>query len=470
MKKKYSLRFQLLLVLLVFVVAILGFIYILQTTFLDEFYKSNKIKTLKNVGNDVAQVVGQDGFDETLDQVGMSNEVCVRIVSNNEELNYTGACTLRNLDNTSINMIAQETIDNGNEKMFDNFRYQRRYDMRPENVYIYARMIEVGNDAAMIMVSSAMTPLNVTISTIKSQYLIIVGVVILMSVVLALLLSRYILKPIKEINDESKNLSRGEYDRNNVSCDSLEIDQLNTTLVEANEDILKAEKARKELLGNVSHDLRTPLTMIVGYGEMIRDLPEENNADNINVIIDEAKRLSTLVNDLIDISKLEDNNVQLHRQTVSVNELLTSVYHQYERYCSSQDIELKLQLAEDVMVDIDPDRIKQVLYNFVNNALNYNDKKEKQIIIGDTVDDGICRIYVHDNGEGIAEADKDKIWDRYYKVDKEHKRHAIGSGIGLSLSRQLLKAHGFEYGVESRLGEYSRFYFDIRISDQRRNA
>ena len=233
----------------------------------------------------------------------------------------------------------------------------------------------------------------------------------------------------------------------------------------ANEDILKAEKAKKELLGNVSHDLRTPLTMIVGYGEMIRDLPEENNEENINVIIDEAKRLSTLVDDLIDISKIDAIKLELSKEKVSLKSLLNEVYHQYDKHCKSQGIELTLNTEEeDAQVEVDVKRIKQVLYNFINNSLNYNDKDKQKIEIGYQKLDDTYRVYVYDNGEGIDEKDINNIWDRYYKVDKEHKRHHIGSGIGLSLAKQLLDAHGFNYGVESQKGEWTRFYFDVQAS------
>ena len=465
MKKKFSLRSQLIIILLIFIVGILGLVYIFQTTFLDDFYKTNKIKTIENVGKNVASSIGDDDLEDFVDQVSMSNEVCVRVVSNSDEYNYVGACTLRGLDNMTINMIANEVIETDNqEKLFDDFHYQRRMDERPEDVYIFAKLIQYNNENIMVLVSSGITPLDATINTLKSQYMIIVGIVFVMTLILALILSRFIVRPIKEINNESKNLSKGEYDGENIRPSSEEFVQLNNTLINANEEILKADKAKKELLGNVSHDLRTPLTMIVGYGEMIRDLPEENNEENINVIIDEAKRLSTLVDDLIDISKIESIKVELNKESISLNELLQSVYHQYELYCKTQGIDLELELSDDVNIEVDEKRIRQVLYNFVNNSLNYNDKDDKKIIIGAQKIDNYYRVYVYDNGEGIDEKDMNNIWDRYYKVDKEHRRHHIGSGIGLSLAKELLEAHGFNYGVESKKGEYSKFYFDVKAS------
>ena len=463
MKKKFSLRLQLVIILLAFVMTLLGLVYFVQTNFLDDFYKAHKMSSIESVARSVCDMVGDDDVADEIEHISMSNEVCVRVVSNVEDYCYTGACTLRGLDYMTINKIASEITEEPNqEKLFDDFHYQRRKDEPPEDVYIFAKLITYNNENVMVLVSSGITPLATTISTIKSQYLLITGVIIAVTIILALILSRFIVKPINDINRESKNLAKGAYDGDLIKTSSKEFAELNETLINANEDINKAEIAKKELIGNVSHDLRTPLTMIVGYGEMIRDLPEENTEENINVIIDEAKRLSTLVDDLIDISKADQIKTELHKEKISLNSFLTEVYRQYEKYCEVQDIDLKLDLKEDITVEIDAKRIKQVLYNFVNNALNYNNKENKEIIIGTDVNpDGSYRVYVFDNGEGIDEKDIANVWDRYYKVDKEHKRTHIGSGIGLSLARSLLEAHGMNYGVESVKGEFTKFYFDV---------
>lgn len=463
MKKRISLRLQLIGILLGFVVLLMGTVYFVQTTFLDDFYRINKIKSIESVGKNIAGKIGDSDFEDIVEQAGMTNEVCIRVVSNNPSYSYTGACTLRGLDNNMINLIAQETMESEEgEKLFDDFRYQRRPDENPENVFIFSKFITYNNEPVMVLVSTGITPLSATISTLKSQYFIITLAVIVMTIILALIISRFILRPVKQISKESRNLSRGEYNGNRVRTDSREMSELNETLVQANEDIQKADRAKKELLGNVSHDLRTPLTMIVGYGEMIRDLPEENTEENLNVIIEEAKRLSTLVDDLIDISKIDTAGVELNKEDIRLSALLEDVYRQYQKYCESQNIDFQLKPSEEnPVINIDVKRIKQVLYNFINNSLNYNGKKHQQIILGTEKKDDVYRVYVYDNGEGIEEKDIQNIWDRYYKVDKEHRRHHIGSGIGLSLSRELLIAHGLNYGVESEPKKYSRFYFDI---------
>lgn len=462
MKKKMSLKLQIVLILLVFIAIVLSVIYFFQTSLLDSFYKANKINYLENVAQEISNNIQNENLVNALDNLSFSNEVCIRIESNSiiGEYESGGACALSKLSNNDISSIYRAIIANGGKKLFNNvfFQYGNTFT---QNIYLYGQIANVNNENILILVSTNIEPLQATIATISDQFKGIAVIVVVATIVLAILMATLILNPVNQIEMEAKNLPSGKYDKGVVKTDSLEIENLNYTLDSANEEIKKADKARKELIGNVSHDLRTPLTMIVGYGEMIRDLPEENNEENINVIIDEAKRLSTLVDDLLDLSKVESGKIELHKSDISLNELLTSVYRQYEQFCLSKNVDFKIDLGEDVIVNADKNRLKQVLYNFVNNALNYNDKENKILEIGVEKIDSKHRVYVYDNGQGIKEEDYDKIWDRYYKVDKEHKRVHLGSGIGLSLSKDILIASNLEYGVESKVGEYSKFYFDI---------
>jgi len=459
LKKKFSLRAQFISLLLIFVLLILGLTYILQTSFLDEFYKTQKIKDLESTSHVIANNINDEDLSEILDKYTLSNEVCVRIVSDKVDAtgyNQNTACALRRLDDGLIHQIKNEIIDNGGNKLFSNFRFA----IAPDNIFdifIYGEIVR--DSDALVLVSSMITPLSATISTIKSQYLLIVIAVVFMTVLLGFMISKLWLKPIKEITNEISKLPQGNYDPLNVSTLNKEFEHLNNSLKNANEQIVVADKAKKDLLANVTHDLRTPLTMIVGYGEMMKDIKKERNDDNIDVIISEAKRLNVLVDDLIDVSKAEAGKIELTKEETSVNDLINSIYKQYKKYCKNQNVDLKIKLIEDKIVSIDIKRITQVIYNFINNALNYNSKDKKEIIIGTEIVNNKYRIYVYDNGDGIKEKDIPLVWDRYYKVDKEHKRSQAGSGIGLALSKNILELHNLEYGVESIENEYTKFYF-----------
>ncbi len=462
--KKLSLRVQISLILLVFMGIVLSLIYFFQTSLLDYFYKENKIQYLQNVASDISNNIQDDDIVDVLDNLSLSNEICIRIEGSSfgvSKYKQSSSCALNKLSSKDISNMMELTSENGGSKLFDNFIFRTDGGYK-QNIYIYGKTVNIAGETMLIMVSSNIAPLQATVQTISDQFKVIILIVCLATLVLALVMAAIIARPVKRIEKEANNLPRGKYNKFNINTECLELDNLNNTLDNANREILKADIARKELIGNVSHDLRTPLTMIVGYGEMIRDLPSENNEENINVIIDEAKRLSTLVDDLLDVSKIESGKIELHKKDVSLNDLLNSVYKQYEQFCLSKNVKFTLNLCDDVTVNIDENRIKQVLYNFINNALNYNDSLDKEIELGCyLLDNGKHRVYVYDNGSGIDPKNIDKIWDRYYKVDKEHKRVHLGSGIGLSLSRDILEASNIEYGVDSKLDEYSKFYFDV---------
>ncbi len=415
-----------------------------------------------SVSDTLVKRISDEDIEGLVAETSYLNEVCVRIETDLTSItsrNNNQVCALNNLSDDQVNDIINITKQEGGSHLFKNYRLS--YPFNDKDLFIYGKVTTLYNQPIVVMVSSTIEPLNATISTIQSQYLIIVAIIIIVTILLALLISQMIIKPIKRINTEVKKLPKGKYDDTKTSHNSSEFKELNDTLVAANKEINKADRARKELLSNVSHDLRTPLTMIVGYGEMIRDIKEENNDENINVIINEAKRLSSLVDDLLDVSRIENEKLVLNLEDVSLNDFLTNVYNQYQKYCSSLGIDFSLELDEDAIITIDKKRIGQVLYNFLNNAINYNDNEHKIIKIMSKEEESRYKISVYDNGQGIKKEDIENIWSRYYKVDQEHVRFHIGSGIGLSLAKQLLDSHGFEYGVESVYGEYSVFYFYI---------
>ncbi len=467
MKKKFSITFKTIIALVAFALFVLGLIYVFQTFYLEDFYIKNKVKLLENTTNEIAVQIESDELDTMVETYSLSNEVCVRIVSDEVSIMgnvRNGMCALNRLDDNMIVQLKNEVDSEGGEKLINNYKFMMPESKEPMDIFIYGKTVSVNASDVLILVSTMVTPLNATVGTLQAQYMFIATIVIIATIVLGIVFSKVVFRPVKEISSKVKDLPQGNYSGEIIKTSTREFRELNENLKEANEQIKKADRLKKELLANVSHDLRTPLTMIVGYGEMIRDIETENTKENINVIIDEAKRLSTLVNDLIDLSKMEADEISLNKEQVNVNDMLKSVYNQYKKYCDQKDVEFVLDLKDDFKAEMDEKRITQVIYNFINNALNYNDKSEKKIVLGTEKLEKIYRIYVYDNGSGIKEEDKEQIWERYYKVDKEHKRFQVGSGIGLAISKDILVKHGFSYGVESEPGEYSKFYFEIEAN------
>lgn len=315
----------------------------------------------------------------------------------------------------------------------------------------------------LVVIETEITPLDSTVETLTVQLICLTLILLPLGIALAVAISRRIAKPITEINESAKRLGEGDYSVRFGGRGSREVGELADTLNFAAEELSKTDGLRRELLANVSHDLRTPLTMIKGYAEVMRDLPGENTPENVQIIIDEAGRLNDLVNDLLDLSRLQAGVLELSRErfdlTGSIKEILT-------RYDKLADFSFPFEPEENIYVMADKLKISQVVYNLVNNAVNYAGA-DKTVALTQEVIGNDVRISVTDTGEGIPQDKLRDIWDRYYKVDQEHRRAQVGTGLGLSIVKNVLDLHGGSYGVISELGKGSTFWFQLPIDKER---
>ena len=282
---------------------------------------------------------------------------------------------------------------------------------------------------------------------------------------IAITTSHYVSKPIHDTTKEAKQLAQQNYDLTFSGGNYRELCELNDTLTYSAHELKKVDELRKELIANISHDLRTPLTMITGYSEVMRDIPGENSPENIQIIIDEANRLSQLVNDLLDISKLESGAVAMENKTLCLTDCIKGIFKRYTKLTEQGGYSIEFEYEKDVYIYADELRISQVLYNLINNAVNYAGE-DKTIIVKQTVNDNEVRIEVIDHGVGIEEDKLEYIWDRYYKVDKEHKQAVVGTGLGLSIVKNILNQYDAKYGVDSILNQGSTFWFTMKIVEK----
>ena len=202
--------------------------------------------------------------------------------------------------------------------------------------------------------------------------------------------------------------------------------------------------------------------MIKGYGEVMRDIPGENTAENIQVVIDETTRLSELVNDLLDLSKIQSGSRKAIFEEFDLTAAIEEIMKRYDAFTAHQGYHITFASNERAMVFADRGMILQVLYNLINNAVNYTGD-DLSVTVKQEVHDGRVHISVTDTGQGISEDELPQIWDRYYKVDKVHRRAMIGTGLGLSIVKGVLELHNAAYGVESKVGCGSTFWFELPI-------
>jgi signal transduction histidine kinase len=246
-----------------------------------------------------------------------------------------------------------------------------------------------------------------------------------------------------------------------------EVYQLSQTLSYASKEISRVDKLQRDLIANVSHDLRTPLTMLKAYAEMIRDLSGDNpvkRSEHLNIIINETDRLAELVTDMLDITKIESGELSLSYTVFGIRSKLEDIISRYKGISEYMGYNIHFEPDEEIEVCCDAVKIEQVVTNLINNAINYTGEDKNVYVQQINQSDGV-RVEVKDTGQGISEEDIKHIFDKYYRSEN-HKREVVGTGLGLSIVKVILKKHNFAYGVQSTIGKGSTFWFKLRLAEK----
>ena len=499
-KSRISLKWRLFAYFSVFTVILLSILWICQTLLLDSIYRQIKTDSLEKCTNEIAYRIKDGGFD-TVEELARTYDVNVKIVDSDYEMLYVYAVSPTNIvtriSDTDIYMLCDRALENNGsyvqpfqqflaethdvtqEKRADEYNYDKAQNperqksgfVRGETgafpgsgimlnlISVKSTELSDGN-GCFIIVDSIITPVNATVRTLAVLLMYISIFTVILALGLAFLLARSISNPIVSMNRKAKSLALGNYNVKFESRGYAEIEELNETMNFAAKELSRADELKNELIANVSHDLRTPLTMIIGYSEVMRDIPGENSPENVQVIIDEASRLSSLVNDLLDISRLQAGMTGIVAEEYNITAGIREIISRFDKLREKEGYEIIFEDSGDVFVNADEKRISQVIYNLIINAINYSGD-DKRVTVREILTDSCVRIEVIDNGEGIAREDLPYIWDRYYRVDKTHKRAKLGTGLGLSIVKTVLEGHGAVYGVDSTIGVGSTFWFEL---------
>lgn len=325
--------------------------------------------------------------------------------------------------------------------------------------YLYGGYL---HDDYMLFINASREPIGPAVEVIKKQLIFISLTTFFMALFITLLLSNRLSRPFKQITASADRLASGDYTTHFGDGGYKEINELSDALNYAAAEISKVDALRNDLIANVSHDLRTPLTMIKAYAEMIRDLSGDNpekRAEHLEVIIDETDRLSELVSNILELSKLQNGSVQIESCEFSIHDFIDSSAARCRYLEEHEGYSFEIERDADVLCRGDELRLSQVLSNFINNAVNYSGDS-RRIIIRQRNLEHVVRIEVVDFGVGIEREKLPIIFDRYYR-DERTKRDVVGSGLGLSIVKEILRLHGMSFGVQSEVGKGSTFWFEI---------
>ena len=459
MKLKNSLKTNLWLYLSVFSLLILIFLWAFQILFLNVYYENSKTKELNIAIKEIKKEYNSDINFSNIDIISRDNGICIQIIKNNglqyNSIAFNKGCIADKAYDTYKEKFVESGLNYGTIKLI-NTKFNNE-------VLIKAIKIE---DTVYAFASASLVPLDSTIGILKNQFLIVTIVVLVLAFIVGYFISKKLSIPIENINKGVKELAKGNYKVKFKSKESInEIEELANNLNKAANELDQTETLRAELLANVSHDLKTPLTMIKAYAEMVRDMTykdKKKREANLNVIIDESDRLNNLVNDIIELSQIQSGCLELNKENFDIVILINSIINSFN--ILGYDFVFN-HYSKKVIINADKKRIEQSLYNLINNAVKYTGKDKKIIIDILKTNDKEIKICVSDTGKGIDSKDIKFIWDRYYKADKNYKRSTNGSGIGLSIVKNIFIKHGFKYGVESFKNKGTTFWFIIETDN-----
>ncbi len=470
---------------LVFTAALLLLLWVFQIALLPSFYRLQKTWVLDSAIDALASNIDNARIQALADRVAQASDVCVLIVDGRantvasaEAVRDSVILRMSRFDlNRFITMAARSdttlyrifslegpkvSADQEEEDRF-NGRVPPQTANRGQSMVGFRAVPLADGTLRYVFVDTQITPVDATVQTLQSQYLFIALFMVVLSFLLSLVLSRRIAQPIIGANEAAKGLALGRYQPERSRVGYREIEQLNQTLTKAAADLRRVEVLQRELIANISHDLRTPLTLIEGYAEAIRDLPGENTPENMQVIIDEARRLTSLVNAVLEYSTAQSGHMSINADRFNITQSIEYILSRYQKLVEKDGYSIRYSPEHTLWVTADEMKIGQVVYNLVNNALTYTGA-DKTVTVSQMVKGNMVHVEVRDTGEGIETDELPHIWNRYYRGTKPHKRATVGTGLGLSIVKGILDAHGLPYGVQSVKGEGTVFWFELPLT------
>lgn len=289
-------------------------------------------------------------------------------------------------------------------------------------------------------------------------------VAVAIALLLTFFLSRRILSPVKALTSAAERVGRGDFSQRVKTKDKGELGELARTFNSMSDDLERAEKLRQNMVADIAHELRTPLTNVQGYLEALRDGVIEPNAETLRSLSEEATLLARLVDDLQELSLAEAGELKLNCQAEDIAELIKQTVVAMQAQAKAKGISVTVDLPELPLGNIDSRRISQVLRNLLENAVAHTAKRGAIAVTAQQKDKWI-EISVTDDGEGIPAKDLPNIFERLYRVDKSRARATGGSGLGLTIAKRLVEAHGGSISAQSKPGKGSRFSFTIPVAE-----
>jgi two-component system sensor histidine kinase VanS len=489
---KKSITMKLFLITVAFLFGFIIISLLFQSFSFEKFYQERKMSTLKKnlesfkySYNNASEINNVLSLINTFEN---HNNCKIVILDSTGSLNFITSLSNDKEDSSKVEAI-KEVLEQWASKP-DTF-----LNMKKQNktlTYIFRASSDIKNivcvvpnneeDEVMFAVSS-LKPVEEASSVINEFYIYIFMGATALAIILSIIYTNMISKPLIKLNSTATKMANLNFSEKCVVTGEDEIGNLASTLnflsenlnssltsLQAANDKLtldienerKLEKMRKEFVAGVSHELKTPISLIEGYAEALKDgIAAENETDYyLDVIIDESKKMGSLVFEMLDLSQLEYGRSKLNMEVFNVSSLLNSTIKKYSSIISEKNIKVNSSFSEESYVFADRYRIDQVINNFFTNAIRHT-PEAGTININLSDKDNDTLIEIENTGTPIPEEEKEKIWEKFYRVDKSRNRTLGGTGLGLSIVKNILNMHGSSFGVNNTdIGV--KFYFTLK--------
>ena len=425
---------------LLFSCLILILLWLFQILFLPKYYELSKKKDIKEVSEIILKNKNKNNLENTINNLSYKNEMCIEVIDKNYYTLFSSSFSNKGCLISSHNGYYKRDFINSNNK---NKYYKIKNKDFNNTTLIYA--FKLNNN--YIFINTSIDPIDRTITILRKQLIIISIIILILSFILSYFISNHLSKPLTDITNDSKKLGEGKYNVTFKKYKIKELNELSNTLNKTENKLANIDKLQKDLIANTSHDLKTPLTMIKAYAEMAKDLHKNTNKidNDMNIIIDESDRLTQLVNDILELSKSQ-NIDKLKLETFDIIDLIQTTLNKYNYLIEQENYIFKfIHKNKQINVIADKEKINRVIYNLITNSIN--NSQDKTIIIKITKKDTILIEII--NKGNINEKELEHIWDKYYSNSQNHKRNTNNTGLGLTIVKNILEKHKFNYGIKN---------------------
>ena len=447
---------------LIMIVTILSIKLFVNTIFKDSFEKyvddSNKVEVNHLIEFDLKNLYTNESWNtEFIENLGIEairKGIAIEIYDKNDNKVWSVFEDEKVLSDKTLSDISKNM--KSIEKQWDNYFEELKVDINDDERNILVGYAYIGHYASTYYMENDVEFFNAI-----NRIIIIIGVISISSIIIiSIIISRSIAKPISKVSKMTKYIGEGNYkNKLNYKSNIMEIDDLINSINKLSNELNDQENLRKQLTGDIAHELRTPLTSIKGHLDAIIVGIWEPTNERLNSINEEVKRITNLVDELRKLAKFDSGKDNLNKEIVNLKNYIKSIAYNYEGKALEKNIVIKYQL-ENVEALIDKEKFAQVIINILSNAIKYNNGNN-EIYIKVFKKNNSINISIKDSGIGIPKSEYKNIFERFYRLDKSRGANEKGAGVGLTIAKSIVNAHGGEIEVYSEINKGSEFIISL---------